>query len=85
MRLQKIFFTVDMHPSMEEIHRYVIPQYSSQWKTLGILLGLPSGTLDNIASLRSPDSECCGSMLQKWLQVDLTATWKKLFKAIEKL
>ena len=26
---------------------------------------------------------CCNAMLEKWLQMDTTASWKKLFTVIE--
>ena len=27
--------------------------------------------------------QCCNGMLKKWLKVDTTASWKKLFEVIE--
>ena len=79
------YFAVDACPTMKEISQYVIPNYSSHWKALGILLGLSSGTLDIMTINHVSDPESCKSMLQKWLDVDSTPSWEKLSKAIKGL
>ena len=53
---------------------------------IGTQLGLPSGALDiidqnNVMMYRT--THCCNAMLEKWLQVDNTASWSKLFTVIE--
>ena len=51
---------------------------------IGVLLGLPSEALDIIENDNRDKAEsCCNAMLKKWLQVDITASWEKLFTAIE--
>ena len=71
---------------MKEIRKYIVPQYCTQWKMLGILLDLWPSTLDIIAFNNFSDAEsCCVEMFSKWLQTDATPTWKKLLEAIEKL
>ena len=46
-------------------------------------MGLPIGTLDIIEHDNHYKArECCNAMLNKWLQVDTTASWKKLFTVI---
>ena len=51
---------------------------------IGTLLGLPSGELKSIeAGYPTNVKWCCNQMLEKWLEVDPSASWKKLFEAIE--
>ena len=51
---------------------------------IGILLGLPSGELKCIeASYPTNLKWCCNQMLEKWLEIDLSASWKRLLKVIE--
>ena len=48
------------------------------------LLGIPSEALDITENDNVCKAEpCCNAMLKKWLQVDTTASWEKLFTAIE--
>ena len=46
---------------------------------MGTLLGLPSSELNAIAA-RNPNNLnwCCNTMLEKWLEVDATASWEKI-------
>ena len=76
--------TVNTTPLLRDLHYYITPQYASQWKVIGTLLGLPNGTLD-IIEYDNPFKarECCNAMLKKWLQVDTTASWGKMFTVIE--
>ena len=51
---------------------------------IGILLGIPSATIDIIEHDNYHKArECCNAMWNKWLQVDTTASWGKLFTTIE--
>lgn len=51
---------------------------------IGILLGLPSKSLRIIeADYPSNVKRCCNEMLEIWLEIDDTASWEKLFAAIE--
>ena len=63
---------------------YFTPQYAADWKMIGILLGLPSATLDIIEHDNHYKAiECCNQMWIRWLQVDTTASWGKLFTVID--
>ena len=63
---------------------YITPQYATQWQVIGTLLGLSSAVLDIIEhDNRDKAIPCCNAMLRKWLQVDSTASWRKLFNVIE--
>ena len=81
----RIFFSVDNEtPLMKDLCRHIIPQYAEHWRGMGTLLGLSKGTLDIIEY----DNPCnvmgrCQTVLMKWLEVDTTASWRKLLTVIE--
>jgi len=71
-------------PSLKDFYNHITPQYATDWKVIGTLLGLPSGALDIIENDNMCKAvHCCNSMLKRWLEVDETASWEKLFAAIE--
>jgi len=51
---------------------------------IGTLLDLPSETLDIIEHDKEHKSvPCCNAMWEKWVMLDSSASWEKLFRAIE--
>ena len=46
-------------------------------------MGLPSGELAIEAGYPTNVKWCCNQMLKKWLEMDTTASWGKLFTVIE--
>lgn len=51
---------------------------------IGVLLGLVNGVLKAIeAGWPTNVQWCCDKMLEKWLEVDTFASWKKLFSVIK--
>lgn len=71
-------------PLLKDLYEYITPQYAALWRVMGTLLGLPAGELKAIeAGYPTNIKWCCDKMLEKWLEVDPTASWKKLFVAIE--
>ena len=71
-------------PLLKDLYEYITPQYAALWNVMGTLLGLPAGELKAIeAGYPTNIKWCCDKMLEKWLEVDPTASWKKLFVAIE--
>ena len=83
MRIQ-ILLIVTSTPTLKDLYRHITPQYAALWEVIGTLLGLPSGALDIIQYDNHDKAEpCCNDMLKKWLQVDPTASWGKLFTVIE--
>ena len=75
---------MDTTPLLKDLYIYITPQYATQWQVIGILLGLSSAVLDIIEhDNRDKAIPCCNTMLRKWLQVDSTASWRKLFNVIE--
>ena len=51
---------------------------------MGTLLSLPTGELNAIeVGFPTNIKWCCDKMLEKWLEVDPTASWRKIFTVIE--
>ena len=75
---------MDTTPSLKDLIEYTTPRYAADWKMIGTLLGLPSGELNAIeAGWPTNVIWCCNQMLEKWLEMDPTASWGKLFTVIE--
>ena len=74
---------VNTTPLLKDLY-HITPQYAADWKVMGILLGLSNNTLQ-IIEAESPTNvkRCCNQMWEQWLQMDITASWKKLFSVIE--
>ena len=71
-------------PLLKDLYQYITPQYAADWEVIGTLLGLPIGELEAIeAGYPTNVKWCCNQMLKKWLEKDNTASWRKLFTAIE--
>ena len=71
-------------PLLKDLYQCITPRYAADWEVIGTLLGLPSGELKAIeAGYPTNVKWCCNQMLKKWLEVDPTASWKKLFTAID--
>ena len=76
--------TVNTTPLLKDLYLHITPQYAADWKVIGTLLGLPSGELKAIEGGWPTNVKwCCNQMLEKWLEMDATASWKKLFTVIE--
>ena len=59
---------------------------SSQWKTIGGLLGIPKHVLDKIQSDEEGVEDRLHEMLSQWLkQVDPPPTWKDLADAVNRV
>ena len=79
-----IYLTGISTPLLKDLYQHITPQYAADWKVIGTLLGLPSGELKAIeAGYPTNVKWCCNQMLEKWLEMDPTASWVKLFAAIE--
>ena len=73
-------------PELKDLYQHVTPQYAVHWRVMGTLLGLCSGALDVIEHDNMyRTTRCCNDMLKKWLEMDPTASWRKLFAVIESL
>ena len=66
------------------MYEYITPDYAIYWKLIGTLLGIPSGELNIIEyDYRDKVVSCCNAMLEKWLELDPTATWERVFATID--
>ena len=70
-------------PKLSEALNFLIPQHASEWKEIGLQLGLQSGMLEAIeVAFPTNSSWCCERMLQRWLEVKIDATWQQLFDSV---
>jgi len=59
-----------------------VEKYAIHWRKIGLELNLSTDILSIIeAKNRADHVNCCQDMLQKWLERDPEATWKRLFEA----
>ena len=75
---------------MRDLQSNIVRQYAVQWKELGLELGLENCDIINISENNSSRKQrqaevCCYQMLQKWLEIDPSATWGKLDDAIKNI
>ena len=69
---------------MKDLYKHVTPCYAAYWEDIGIYLDIVPGHLKIIKADHPGDTiGCCKDMWKKWLEVDLDATWEKLFAAID--
>ena len=79
-----VFTIVNNKPLRRDLYNYITPRYATQWKVIGTLLDLPSETLNIIERNHMFQVDlCCNAMLGKWLELDTSASWGKLFTVIE--
>ena len=71
-------------PLMKDLMKYVCDKYAANWKRIGYLLDMSPGTLNAIErNFPSNVKWCCQQMFEEWLQMDATASWGKVFAAID--
>ena len=71
-------------PLLKDLYTHITPHYAADWKIVGSLLGIPLGELRTIeATYPTNVKQCCNQMLERWLEMDPTATWEKIFAAID--
>ncbi|XP_065899282.1 NLR family CARD domain-containing protein 3-like isoform X2 [Dysidea avara] len=71
-------------PTLKDLFKYVTPEYASNWKRIGILLGMSVGVLNAIERSFPTDTNwCCERMFEKWLAMDTAPSWNKIFLAID--
>lgn len=73
-------------PQLKDVDEHVTPLCAPDWKEMGTKLNIPYGEL-RIIEADNPRSvkECFIKMLNKWLDIDCTASWEKLLTAIKSL
>jgi len=71
---------------MKDLIKYVSAKYAADWKRIGYFLEMEIGTLQAIErNFPSNVNWCCDQMFEKWLEMDTTASWAKVFVAIDGL
>ncbi|XP_065914025.1 protein NLRC3-like isoform X2 [Dysidea avara] len=78
-----LFTIATSTPLLKDLYENITPQYATDWKVIGALLGLSKEKLkviehDNYHKAVS----CCNAMLEEWLEVDHSASWNKLLSVI---
>jgi len=73
-------------PLLKDLYKQITLKYAPHWKEIGLLLDLNHSQLE-IINADNPNSvkSCCNKMLAEWLRVDIHASWKKLFAAIDSI
>ena len=70
-------------PSLKQLYEHITPHFAADWKEIGVMLNLPTGELKAIAMGNPTNVKwCCNSMLEKWLDIDTTASWEKILAAV---
>ena len=70
-------------PLLKDLCQHITPRYAADWKAIGTLLDLPTGELKAIEAGWPTNAKwCCNQMLEKWLEMDITASWRKLLTVI---
>ncbi|XP_065885615.1 protein NLRC5-like isoform X2 [Dysidea avara] len=70
--------------AQRDLQRHVTPQYAADWREIGVELGLTDAKLREIEAGNPTNLKwCCNRMFSEWLRMDTTASWEKLFAAIE--
>ena len=75
---------LDSLPKLRHLYNLVTPDYAAHWRIIGTLLGISKGRLDAIERTFPANATwCCNKMLDTWLEIDISATWRKLIEAID--
>ena len=70
-------------PTMQDLNRYVTKIYASDWKDIGLELGLQFNTLEIFSKNHQKECvPCFQSTLHEWLNLKPNATWRMLEVAI---
>ena len=63
----------------------MVPQCAPDWRTIGLLLGVPNSSLDVIDIYHVSVKEKCLRMLVQWLEREPYATWKVIIAVVDSL
>ena len=73
-------------PALVDISNHIVPEWSTQWKQLGIELRIAHCMIDSIEYDHPNDCRrCCLDMLHEWLDSNAAATWEDLIMAVLRL
>ena len=83
--MQFTYLAHDSKITLKGAYKFVVPAYAVEWKDIGINLGIQCAELNIIERDNNYQTKaCCREMLNKWLQIDLDASWAKLHKTLKK-
>ncbi|XP_065897563.1 protein NLRC5-like [Dysidea avara] len=73
-------------PALADISNHVVPQWSPQWRQLGMELGVDHHVMNIIEHDQPNDCrKCCHDILDDWLNRNPAASWEALILAIVRL
>ena len=76
------FLTIGGPPELADAFRQLL-SISKEWKSIGVLLSIPSGTLDKIERDEQDMHSRLREMLTQWLKTDHQPSWAQLVDAVE--
>ena len=77
-----LYVTLGGPPTLADAFRQLL-SISKDWKNIGTLLSIPSGTLDKIERDEQDMHSRLREMLSQWFKVDHQPTWTQLIDAVE--
>lgn len=84
-----LYYQTGSCPSEVYLQRLFYKRYAKHWNEIGVELKVDISVLENLrenfALHHNKTEECCKGMIKQWLRVDASATWEKLFKAIDNI
>ena len=81
--MSSVVFVLGEKPDLKKAFKHLLP-ISTEWKSIGIFLDLPSNSLNRIAAEEQGVNSCLQAMLSEWLKkVDPHPSWAQLIEAVE--
>ena len=78
------FSVMNSQPQLKDLYNLITPDYAAHWKVIGIVLGIEKGVLAGIErNFPNNVTWCCNELVEKWLERDTEASWKKIIEAID--
>ena len=78
-----LLLVLNSPPKLKDLHNLITPEYAAHWRVIGVSLDFKTGYLDAIQyAFPINNFWCCNTLLQKWLELDTTASWKKIIQII---
>ena len=76
-------------PQIRDLYSDIVPVWNTKWRELGVAIGIPSHELETISINHAYHprrcEECCRVVLSRWLEIDTTASRKKIDEAINSI
>ena len=72
----------DDKPTINKLKKFVPKKYASNWKDIGLKLGVKHDDLDSIKENSQQDFPCFQKTLNNWLKLHYNVTWRTLEVAL---